>query len=275
MNSAGLSEQAPPILDVRAEAEFLRSHGPGAVNIPFEELAARVYELPSSNVPIHIVDPDAARAGQAASFLAWRGHPVTIMPWDASVASESGPSAGRLWSANPFLREALERIDSRKSWGRMARPRALDVACGTGRDAVYLAMHAYDVVAVDVLQDALDRARSLAARYGVNIQTIATDLENGDSLPTGPFDLVTVFRYLHRPLFSSLRDAVAPGGYLVYETFHEQNRLAGQRPHNPAHLLKSGELVENFSDFEILIERDAIERDGRFFSSLLARRSNA
>jgi SAM-dependent methyltransferase len=262
-----------PILDVRPEAEFLRSHSAGAVNIPFEELAARVHELPSSNIPIQIADTDAPRAEQAASFLTRRGHLIKVLPWDASTATESGPSVGRLWSPNPFLLEALHRINSGKSSERTTRPRALDVACGTGRDAVYLAMQGYDVVAVDLLPDALDRARDLAARYGVSIRTIAADLENGGSLPTGPFDLLTVFRYLHRPLFSSLRAAVAPGGYLVYETFHEQNRVAGKRPQNPAHLLKTGELVENFSDFEVLIERDAIERDGRFFSSLLGRRT--
>jgi hypothetical protein len=106
----------------------------------------------------------------------------------------------------------------------------------------------------------------------VTIRTEARDLEGDPSLPRGRYDLVTVFRYLQRGLFPSLRGAVAPGGYIVYETFHDRNRQTGRRPHSPDHLLGTGELAGAFAGFDVLIARDAVERDGRFFSHLLARR---
>jgi hypothetical protein len=73
-------------------------------------------------------------------------------------------------------------------------------------------------------------------------------------------------------LFSALREAVRPGGYVVYETFHERNMETGRSPRNPNHLLRTGELAGAFAGFQILIGADAVEREGRFFSRILARR---
>jgi tellurite methyltransferase len=149
--------------------------------------------------------------------------------------------------------------------------RALDVACGTGRDAVWLALQGMDVDAIDHLPDALERATSLARRNRVTLNPIEKDIELDPTLPTG-YDLVCVFRYLHRPLWPALRDAVNPGGYIIYETFHTRTCEAGGRPSSPDHLLQTGELSAAFDGFEILIARDATERGGRYFSSLLARK---
>jgi hypothetical protein len=130
----------------------------------------------------------------------------------------------------------------------------------------------YHVLAVDLLPDAIERAADLARRCGVGLRTVAIDIERGPTLPPGAFDLVTVFRFLHRPLFPLLRQAVAPGGYVACETFHERNLATGRSPRNPAHLLRTGELTEAFAGFEILIARDEVEREGRYFSSVLARK---
>jgi len=153
--------------------------------------------------------------------------------------------------------------------------RALDVACGTGRDAVYMAMRGMRVTAMDVLPDALARAEDLGRRHGVGIRTMYHDLERGGALPEGSVaDVVTVFRYLHRPLFPHLARAVAAGGYVVYETFHERNLETRQKPRCPDHLLHTGELAGQFPGFDVLIFRDGWEREGRWFSSLLARKPN-
>jgi SAM-dependent methyltransferase len=259
------------LLDVRPEMDFLAAHAPGAASIALEELPRRVHELPPPDISLRVTDVDPARSRAGAEFLSRRGHNVVPVPWESLSPTESGRSRARLWRPNPFLVESLALIRAVHS-NSPAKPRAMDVACGTGRDAVYLALNGYDVLAVDLLPDALDRAADLARRSGVVITTLVMDVESGPMLPPGPFDLVTVFRFLHRPLFPLLRDAVAPGGYLVYETFHERNLATGSGPRNPAHLLGSGELLSAFSGFESLICRDPIERDGRFFSSLLARR---
>ena len=149
---------------------------------------------------------------------------------------------------------------------------ALDIACGSGRDAVWLALKGYEVEAIDVLPDALERAGDLARRSSMQIRLILQDLERTPILPEARYDVICVFRYLQRTLFPALQNALAPGGFVVCETFHESNLFTGQKPRCPDHLLKTGELAKAFANLQILITQDAVEHDRRFFSRLLARR---
>lgn len=115
----------------------------------------------------------------------------------------------------------------------------LDVACGTGRHARYLAGLGYRVEAVDRDTEAL---RALADVAGVTTRN--ADLEHGPwPYPGHRFDAIVVANYLHRPLFPSLLAALADGGALIYETFAAGNERYG-RPGNPDFLLKPGELLE-------------------------------
>lgn len=116
---------------------------------------------------------------------------------------------------------------------------ALDVACGGGRHARFLAALGHPV-------DAVDRdAAAIAALTGVTgITALCADIEGGPWPYTGRlFDAVVVANYLHRPLMPALLDALAPGGVLVYETFGAGNERHG-RPSNPDFLLRPGELLE-------------------------------
>jgi len=115
----------------------------------------------------------------------------------------------------------------------------LDVACGSGRHARYLAGLGFRVEAVD--RD----AQALSALAGVaGVTTRVADLEGGEWPYAGEhFDAIVVTNYLHRPLFSHLVAAVAPGGVLIYETFAAGNERYG-RPRNPDFLLKPGELMQ-------------------------------
>ena len=117
--------------------------------------------------------------------------------------------------------------------------RVLDVACGRGRHARFLAAHGYRVEAVDRDAAAL---QTLDAVAGVN--TRVADLEGAAWPYTGErFDAVVVSNYLHRPLFAHLAAALAPGGVLIYETFARGNERYG-RPRNPDFLLAPGELLQ-------------------------------
>jgi hypothetical protein len=109
----------------------------------------------------------------------------------------------------------------------------------------------------------------------VRIATRVQDLESEPTLRRDGYELVSVFRFLERQLFPAIREATAPGGFVIYETFHERNRETGRKPTSTAHLLATGELMRAFEGFEILIARDAVEREGRFYSQLLARRPGA
>jgi SAM-dependent methyltransferase len=116
----------------------------------------------------------------------------------------------------------------------------LDVACGGGRHTRWFASRGYDVVAVD--RDLTAVADLVTAP---NVELVETDLEEGSPLPFGPrtFGAVVVTNYLWRPILDAIVDAVAEGGWLLYETFALGNERFG-RPTNPDFLLRPGELLE-------------------------------
>ena len=122
------------------------------------------------------------------------------------------------------------------------RARVLDLACGHGRNARYLASRGPCVVACDRDQSALE---SLAEVRG--IEGVCADLEDGSPWPfdNGGFGAIVVVNYLHRPLFPAIAGALAPGGVLIYETFVSGNERYG-KPSNPRFLLRRDELLEAF-----------------------------
>jgi SAM-dependent methyltransferase len=117
--------------------------------------------------------------------------------------------------------------------------RVLDLACGYGRHARFLAARGADVLAVD-----RDAAALATLKGAARIATRALDLEAGGwPLPGERFDAIVVVNYLHRPLFPSLLAALAEDGVLIYETFARGNEAYG-RPSNPDFLLEPGELLQ-------------------------------
>lgn len=146
---------------------------------------------------------------------------------------------------------------------------ALDLAAGTGRNAVWLALRGLEVTAVDALPDALERAERLARRAGVKLRTRVTDLRRPEARPRGSFDVVSVFRYLNRDLFPWIREAVSPGGLVIFETFvGEPHGEGGPRRR---HRLHPGELRAAFEGLEVLRAREA-EGAQPDLASIVARR---
>jgi SAM-dependent methyltransferase len=149
--------------------------------------------------------------------------------------------------------------------------RILDVACGRGRHALWLAGEGFDVRAIDRNPGAIEFVRDTAAKLGLTLEAEVLDLET-DPPPAIPaeFDAIVVFNYLHRPLMPVLRDGVKPGGRIFYETFTTRQAEHGH-PTNPAFLLRDGELAQLMAPFAILRSRDG-EFDGRFIASVVAER---
>jgi SAM-dependent methyltransferase len=114
----------------------------------------------------------------------------------------------------------------------------LDLAAGRGRHARYFLDRGHMVVA-------LDRTVSYLDDIADQIEVIEADLEDGASWPLGErrFDGIVVVNYLYRPIFADLREALAPAGVLIYETFGVGNEAYG-KPSNPNFLLAPGELLE-------------------------------
>jgi SAM-dependent methyltransferase len=91
---------------------------------------------------------------------------------------------------------------------------------------------------------AIDREAALLAPLSGLAETLQADLEAAPwPLPGRRFDAVVVTNYLWRPLLPALKDAVAPGGLLIYETFAQAHAALG-RPRRPEFLLRPGELID-------------------------------
>jgi SAM-dependent methyltransferase len=151
--------------------------------------------------------------------------------------------------------------------------RVLDLAAGAGREAVFLALRGYRVEAWDHDRGALDKARALAARHGVSLDTEVRDLERRDpQLPVAEHRVVMVFRFLHRPLFPRIAAAIAPGGCVVYETYLRGQERFG-RPKHPRFLLDAGELPGHFPGFTIEYYEESTPESGPLLARLLARKT--
>jgi SAM-dependent methyltransferase len=140
---------------------------------------------------------------------------------------------------------------------------ALDVACGRGRHALWLAARGLVVHAIDRDAQAIADLNRVSSERALDIRPRVFDLETGSpQLPERAFDLVVVFNYLHRPLFAALIAALRPGGLLIYETFTRAQAARG-KPTNPAFLLEPGELRRLVEPLEVMAEREGTfgERD--------------
>jgi SAM-dependent methyltransferase len=149
--------------------------------------------------------------------------------------------------------------------------RALDVASGQGRNAIWLAQRGLHTLAVDRDETAVEFIREEARRQGLPLRADSLDLERGSvTLPEDSYDVIVVVHYLHRPLFPHLKAALRRHGVLVYETFTRAQAERG-KPTNPAFLLEPGELRELVQPLEIVVEREG-DFDGKMLASVIARR---
>ena len=231
------------------------------------EYAERRAELPPREAAILIVHDTPEAASEAAHALAqlnyrdvrWLAAPLAALADGLAATSPAAP----LWRPSPWL----ERVAP-----HLAPTRVLDVACGSSREGVYLAQRGWSVEAWDHDRVALDRATAFAARHAVMLATRVVDLENGPvPAPCDGWDLVMVFRFLHRPLFGWLAQAVRPGGSLVYETFRVGQEVFGH-PKHPRFLLRSGELSSAFPGWSVEAHEETAPEGGPFMSRCWLRR---
>jgi tellurite methyltransferase len=129
----------------------------------------------------------------------------------------------------------------------------LDLACGDGRNGIFLVKKGLEVICCDVSEGALKSTKQLAALQGVDIETWRVDLEKNGTNPLTEdcYGGIVIFRYLHRPLISCIKKALKKGGVLLYETYTVRQPQFG-KPNNPDFLLKPEELRNWFSDWDII-----------------------
>jgi SAM-dependent methyltransferase len=149
---------------------------------------------------------------------------------------------------------------------KLPRGRALDVACGTGRNALYLAAHGFSVTAVDISSVALDRGRRAAAEHGLTVEWLCADLDEdpAGALPAGAFDVIVWARYVHKTLMQHLVARLGLGGALVCEQ-HLQTDVTVAGPSTAAFRLAPGELRRSAQSLALdySYEGLVVDPDGR------------
>ncbi len=182
-----------------------------------------------------------------------------LTKWDRiySGASETEPEPAQVLTENAHL---LPREGD-----------ALDLACGLGGNALFLARRGFTVKAWDISKVAVGRLASLAEKSGLPLEAEARDVETGP-FPREAFDVVVVSRFLARRLAQPILGSLRPGGLLFYQTYVRE-KLAPAGPSNPDYLLQENELLALFRGLRVLVYREegrigdlgAGRRDEAFF----------
>jgi tellurite methyltransferase len=137
----------------------------------------------------------------------------------------------------------------------------LDLACGEGRNGLFLAERGLPVIFCDRSETSLGQVKQSASRLSLSVETWQLDLETDTKrLPEDRFGAILVFRYLHRPLIPEIKASLKKDGLLFYETFTVGQPRFG-RPRNPDYLLQPGELLDWFSSWHLLHYFEGIRQD--------------
>ena len=230
------------LLDARPRADFLRGHAPGAVHLPASEWPARAAELPPRDAEVAIDATTPEEAARLAGELVARGFVHARIA--RAERSETGPARAVAWRPASALIRCAPHLPT--------HGRALDVACGAGRDAAWLAARGLVTIGLDVLPDALVRARLLAgaaaelagdAPLRPRARTAFVCADAGRApLRNQSFDLVCGFRFLDRGLFAPARDWLRDGGLILWQTYSTR-APADCHPRRAAFRLAPGELA--------------------------------
>ena len=165
---------------------------------------------------------------------------------------------------NPFLKRYIRLLPKGK---------ALDIAAGEGRNAVFLAQQGFEVDAVDISEKGLKKAQKLAREKGVKINTFLIDLDQYQ-IEKERYDLIANFYFLRRRLIPRIKQGLKKGGRVIFQTYlleHRKLRTGG--PKQAKYFLKPNELLRFFKNFRILFYREGIFKEGekrKALASLIA-----
>lgn len=275
-------EQGHGLVDLRSNEQFSVIHLINATNVPADSFIDRMQELPEKGEPLVLLGaPQDLKtikelSGDYTIIAEFVDEPLLWNYAKEKGWTEAGDKSKRLWKPCPFLEEVIDRIEKEVPKGEFS---AIDIACGSGRDAIYLSGRGWNVVGVDNVELRLNKLKEVSQREKCAVTTLCLDLEPDIALDLGTnepdweglrskllsvcpggYNLVHVARYLHRPLMPILRDLVKSGGFVVYHTFMVPSL---GRPRRPRFLLNPSELVEIFADFKVIEFREDKFPDGR------------
>ena len=178
-------------------------------------------------------------------------------------------------NASSFLAENFALFDKLET-----KNGVLDLACGKGRNGLFLHSHNVPVIFADNNEAHLQSISSRLSQPTASakqsecwlIDLEAQVSEGRNPLASKFFDAVIVFNYLHRPLFPFIREAIRPGGLIVYETFTVEQKRFG-RPSNPDYLLHKEELLQFFAGWDVIESFEGeVSNPDRAIARLIARK---
>jgi SAM-dependent methyltransferase len=156
-----------------------------------------------------------------------------------------------------------------KQFYRLAEgKKALDIASGNGRNALFLAKQGFAVDAVDIS----DAGLNLFAGKHEKVRPICADLDNFD-IASGQYDLILNIKYLNRRLFPYVREGLKRGGVIIFQTFLDSADENTEQPHCRDYLLRENELLHAFLSLRILYYRegkDTSRDDAIYLATLIA-----
>jgi tellurite methyltransferase len=184
---------------------------------------------------------------------------VNLTGWEERFRAELAAGAARDRAPAPLLVEIAEGLQP---------GRALDLACGTGRHALWLAQHGWQVTAVDGSPSAIALLEASAARLGVSIDARVIDLEKADlekdkfAIEPARWELIASCYYLQRDLIEPIQHGLVPGGVAIVIA------LLAKSPYRA----RPGELRACFNGWEILHDREGPDPSGHEVAELAARK---
>jgi tellurite methyltransferase len=151
--------------------------------------------------------------------------------------------------------------------------RALDLACGQGRNGLELARRGFAVTAIDQSDVALAQVAATAAAEGLQVDCLRCDLEAQPPALAEDYDLVLCLFFLHRPLLPWMLAAVRPGGLVLLRTFSSAGSFTPCEL-DASFVLEPGELLTAFAGWEILRHEEGREpsRKGGALAGIIARK---
>jgi 2-polyprenyl-3-methyl-5-hydroxy-6-metoxy-1,4-benzoquinol methylase len=122
--------------------------------------------------------------------------------------------------------------------------KALDLACGLGANALFLAEHGLETEAWDISPVALNKLQHSATEKNLQITTKQVSIKP-NSLPKEHFNVIIIARFLDRSLTNAIMESLKSGGLIFYQTYVKE-KTGSKGPNNPAFLLSRNELLQLF-----------------------------
>lgn len=276
--------KADGIIDLRCKADYQQGHLKDSTWLSWEVLPESLNALPAAPASLYLVgQKDEIEA--ASVLLDSKGYEVSgslvinslkaMQDWAMQLPGlvETGMSSKILWSPSFLVNEFVELLNNQSISFPSAenRPVVLDIGCGGGRDAIFLTKNRMSVIAIDHEAKVLKRAKALAALSGASVKFKCCDIKKPNCLPDQKFELIVVVRFLNREMFPYIKEAITPGGFILFQTFVEGVEKFDS-PKNPNFILGKTELAEVFDGFNIIVDRIDELNDGRPVASFIAQK---